>query len=64
MVTVKLVLFSPSPLHWAVDIYINGERVYCGKGFAIEQTAMFEAIQWLTNEFGLNPSISSYPSIM
>jgi len=47
---VKLVVFSPTTGKYAVDIYINGKRAHCGRGFAVESLAMFEAIKWLKCE--------------
>ncbi len=44
---IKLVLFSPSPDNFAVDIYVDGERVHCGRGHFWETAAIDEARQWL-----------------
>jgi len=45
--TVKIVLFDPSPGFYAADIYLDGERAFCGKGQRTAQAAFQEALNWL-----------------
>jgi hypothetical protein len=44
---VKLVLFSPKDGFHAVDVYVDGNRVYCGQGFQSPKTAMLTTMKWL-----------------
>lgn len=48
---IKLVLFSPTKDHFAVDVYVDGERVHCGHGHFWEYQAFEEAVEWLQGEF-------------
>lgn len=46
---VKVVFFQPTEGHWAADVYINGERVHCGKGWKTEDGAKLEAFKVLAD---------------
>jgi hypothetical protein len=47
----KLVLFTPTVGHWAVDVYEGKTRVHCGRGWKTQREAMREATEWLQKNF-------------
>ena len=49
---IKMVLFSPTDWHYAVDIYVDGERIYLGQGWPNPGQAITEAANWLLREKG------------
>jgi hypothetical protein len=50
---IKMVLFSPTENHYAVDIYVlepdgkRWQREHCGRGWVSTQAAWMEAVEWL-----------------
>lgn len=47
-IEIKLVYFKPTSGHYAVDIYVNGDRQHCGRGHLDIAAATKEAVEWLT----------------
>jgi hypothetical protein len=51
-VEIKIVLFNPTtdPNNFAADVYVDGNRQFCGKGGKNAADALQEATDWI-NQF-------------